>query len=132
MNQEIYQARLGLASVSRAVEVENLSQIIKWGVQDHTLIYWLGILLEEVGEMAEAVMVQSPDLTPIEEGIIDKAYQLGLRAKAYIEGREPDGISRVNDAIHEIDLGKEIVQVAAVCVAMEENRRRQVSARVAA
>jgi len=35
---------------------ERKRQDKKWGVQDHTLEWWLAILMEEVGEMAEAIL----------------------------------------------------------------------------
>jgi|SRR3990167_1795011 len=34
---------------------ENVSQIIKWGVQTHSLFEWGNYLAEEVGEVAKAI-----------------------------------------------------------------------------
>ena len=37
------------------VELENVRQLKKWGVQDHTPFEWLAFLTEEVGELAAAI-----------------------------------------------------------------------------
>jgi NTP pyrophosphatase (non-canonical NTP hydrolase) len=70
-----------------AIDHERTRQNEKWGEQNHPDLYWLGILVEEVGEVSRAV----------------------------IEGDE-----RGRD--------KELVEVAAVCVAWIEaiDRRRSV------
>lgn len=38
------------------VEDECAEQHDKWGVQEHSQLYWLGILVEEVGEVAKAII----------------------------------------------------------------------------
>jgi NTP pyrophosphatase (non-canonical NTP hydrolase) len=44
-------------SQSRTVaDVERKRQDEKWGEQNHGDLYWLGILMEEVGELAQAVI----------------------------------------------------------------------------
>ena len=40
----------------RAIQKEALRQDAKWGVTDHTPAMWMVILMEEVGELAEAVL----------------------------------------------------------------------------
>ena len=42
--------------VLKAIEKERDRQDTKWGVQDHTDEWWLAILMEEVGELAEAIL----------------------------------------------------------------------------
>lgn len=37
------------------VQVENLSQARKWGIQDRSPFEWLAYTVEEVGEMAQAI-----------------------------------------------------------------------------
>lgn len=36
--------------------VENYRQVAKWGIQDHEPGYWLGIFMEEAGEIAKAMI----------------------------------------------------------------------------
>lgn len=40
--------------VLSAVRAERERQDAKWGQQNHEALYWLGILMEEVGEAAKA------------------------------------------------------------------------------
>lgn len=47
-------ARLG--SVQLEVARELLRQYDKWGEQNHDTMYWLGILMEEVGEASKAAI----------------------------------------------------------------------------
>lgn len=35
---------------------ERSRQNSRWGVQDHSDLYWLGIMMEEVGELAKAII----------------------------------------------------------------------------
>lgn len=37
------------------VFVEHQKQIIKWGIQDHDISWWLVFLTEEVGELSKAI-----------------------------------------------------------------------------
>jgi NTP pyrophosphatase (non-canonical NTP hydrolase) len=39
----------------QAVQNENLRQVGKWGIQDRSSFEWLTYLMEEVGELAEAI-----------------------------------------------------------------------------
>jgi len=38
------------------MQEENLRQINKWGIQDHSPFEWLVILMEEVGELSQAIL----------------------------------------------------------------------------
>jgi hypothetical protein len=40
----------------KAIEAERERQDKKWGPQNHDDLYWLGILMEEVGEVAQHVI----------------------------------------------------------------------------
>lgn len=44
-----------MAEVSYLIQEERCHQNSKWGVQRHPYAVWLGILMEEVGEVAQAV-----------------------------------------------------------------------------
>lgn len=44
------------ANVVDNVLEERRNQFVKWGDQEHSQDYWLGILVEEVGEFAKAVI----------------------------------------------------------------------------
>jgi hypothetical protein len=39
---------------------ERARQDAKWGEQNHKDLYWLGILMEEVGELAKAIIEDKP------------------------------------------------------------------------
>ena len=43
-------------SVKHLIEAERERQIEKWGEQNHDDYHWLAILVEEVGELAEAIL----------------------------------------------------------------------------
>ncbi len=49
-----------------AIANENVAQLKKWGVQNHSPEYWLGILMEEVGEAAKDCIEYEYDLLEIE------------------------------------------------------------------
>lgn len=42
------------------IRMERLAQINKWGDQHHTRPYWLAILMEEVGELAQCIVQRKP------------------------------------------------------------------------
>jgi len=77
---------------------ERLRQDKKWGVQNHSNAMWLSILVEEVGE-------------------VSKEIADNWERKFYF-----DNTKDIEDRIkyHE-NLKKELIQVAAVCVAWLEN-----------
>jgi len=37
------------------LKTENLRQLNKWGVQSHDIFRWLAFLVEEIGELSEAI-----------------------------------------------------------------------------
>jgi NTP pyrophosphatase (non-canonical NTP hydrolase) len=73
---------------------ERNRQDAKWGPQDHSGAHWLAILMEEVGEVAECV--------------------------CHTEVGPVGGVAQRFDDLLELEL----IQVAAVCVAWVECRRR--------
>lgn len=56
------------ANVYNAIECERARQDEKWGKAVHADLYWLGILTEEVGEVAKALI---EGLEPFEEIVIE-------------------------------------------------------------
>jgi NTP pyrophosphatase (non-canonical NTP hydrolase) len=42
-------------ALQRDVLLENDRQVAKWGIQDHSSFEWLTFLMEEAGELAEAI-----------------------------------------------------------------------------
>lgn len=86
-----YDTLHGLPAEYNAVWREQLSQRDKWGRQHHDPIYWLGILMEEVGELSKELI----------DGKAHAASGNYVKAKHHIE-----------DAI------AELVQVAAVAMSM--------------
>lgn len=69
---------------------ERRQQDEKWGVQNHEPVWWLAILMEEVGELSQEILEQ-----------------------------------HFTDAPNKADLKKELIQVAAVALAMLEQLNRQ-------
>lgn len=45
-----------LQPVMDLIHDENLRQLEKWGVQNHTPVMWLAITTEECGELAKAIL----------------------------------------------------------------------------
>lgn len=45
-----------LTNILRSIALERRRQDAKWGVQNHDAPYWLAILIEEVGEVAKAIV----------------------------------------------------------------------------
>lgn len=50
-------------NIYEAIQQERKRQDDKWGEQNHGDLYWLGILMEEVGEIAKSVIE-----APLQEG----------------------------------------------------------------
>ena len=48
--------RLRLADYMEIVATELEAQKDTWGIQDHPVDFWLGIVMEEVGEVAKSVI----------------------------------------------------------------------------
>ena len=61
------------------VKRERKRQIEKWGVQSHNAHEWLAILVEEVGEVAEAVVKENY------RGMYDELVQIAAVAEAWHE-----------------------------------------------
>ena len=51
----------GTADITIDVEEERVRQQEKWGVQNHPIELWLAILMEEVGEAAQAFLETRPE-----------------------------------------------------------------------
>ena len=81
-----------LAGALANIVAERQKQDAKWGQQDHHPVYWTGILAEELGEVAK--------------GSIE------------LDGKSAGGDSEQFHAI--MELREEVVQIAAVAVAMIE------------
>ena len=75
----------------KSVREERERQNIKWGVQNHTPEWWLAILMEEVGELAQAILETHFDKNPehlTKGGIVNirkEAVQCAAVALAMIE-----------------------------------------------
>lgn len=63
---------MGMHKVLKDVVDERARQNKKWGEQDHGHGYWLGILVEEVGEVAQAY-IQSQGPERVREELIQVA-----------------------------------------------------------
>jgi len=87
--------RSGLAWVLEDIAKERNRQDDKWGVQEHDMLYWLGILMEEVGEVAKAI-IETPKGKTYPTPLID--------AEKWMD-----------------EIRDELIQVAAVAAAAVEN-----------
>lgn len=47
--------------VLQEIDDERLRQDVKWGEQNHSDLYWLGILVEEVGELSRRIIERKCD-----------------------------------------------------------------------
>lgn len=75
-------------AVSYQVDSERLAQNLKWGLQKHPPGVWLGILMEEVGEAAQAVNgLQLPaQAKPTDaDNLYDELIQIAAVAQAWAE-----------------------------------------------
>lgn len=93
-----------IGSVMRDVLAERLIQEQKWGVQNHRQIVWLAILAEEFGEAAKEV------------------NELHFRTPGGTCPLDQDKIIALSD--RQAALRKELIQTAAVAVAMIESLDR--------
>jgi NTP pyrophosphatase (non-canonical NTP hydrolase) len=68
----------------KAVKLERLHQLGKWGVQTHSPAEWLAILAEEFGEVAKEVVdgVQEP------RDLMKELHQVAAVAIAFAEALE--------------------------------------------
>jgi hypothetical protein len=51
-------------TIFNLISLERQAQIVQWGQQSHPPERWLAILTEEIGEVATALLNESPDLYP--------------------------------------------------------------------
>lgn len=66
----------GLTELEELVVAENIRQLDKWGIQDHSPFEWLVITAEEFGEMNQAVLenhYQPENVNP--EKVVKEAIQ---------------------------------------------------------
>ena len=82
----------------RQVLDERKRQDKKWGEQNHNDLYWLGILIEEVGELAKALI------------------EMPTEAQGTISGLDYHE--------REVEINRELTQVTAVGLAWVECRER--------
>ncbi len=115
-------------SVLREIGNERIGQNIKWGEQNHNPSYWLGILMEEVGESAQEVM--AADVHPEMTSVVLQMTALGAAAKDTIERYDyldPEPM-RENIEVWQLDvferLRVELIQTAAVAVNIIESLDR--------
>ena len=79
---------------------ERMSQDQKWGEQNHDDLYWLAILTEEVGEVAQEIITPKQDGCFPEDRVVKELIQVAAVAVAWVEaiGRrrtsEPADFSR--------------------------------------
>lgn len=83
---------LPLSVVQELVALERMSQDQKWGVQTHTPLKWMAILMEEVGEYANAYLEHGVgpggnglDHIEIDEHMIEEMVQVAAVAVAAIQ-----------------------------------------------
>jgi len=55
------------------IQIERTLQNHKWGTQNHDPLYWLGILMEEVGEVAKALIEHNQSYSEVNEELIQVA-----------------------------------------------------------
>jgi NTP pyrophosphatase (non-canonical NTP hydrolase) len=69
---------------------ERERQLAKWGEQHHSHLEWLGILVEEVGEAAEAIVKRYIDHESLKDDpIIKEVIQLTAVGMAWLEDKIP-------------------------------------------
>ena len=104
------------AAAMQAVAKERERQDIKWGPdRNHDGVGWLYILVEEVGEAAEAIL-RGSHCSPQGALLVSEMVDLGRRAKAMLEITVPVSREGPHD---EIASGEflEVQQVSAVAMA---------------
>jgi hypothetical protein len=70
------------------VRIERERQEIKWGARtsrDAPPAFWLAVLLEEVGEVAEEILASVPSADG--DPLVKDAIRLGQAARAFLEAR---------------------------------------------
>ncbi len=99
-----------MKKIYQAIHDERQRQILKWGIQRHNDFYWLGILIEEIGEIGKALIEDTITAHPVILGN-GLTFDTCLNSSHInIQGRT--GV---------LTLEKEIIQTAAVCIAWLES-----------
>ena len=80
---------MALDSVILTIIAERARQDAKWGEQNHDDLYWLGILMEELGETAKALI--ESDNTKAREELIH-TVAVGIGWLECIERRSNNGV----------------------------------------
>jgi NTP pyrophosphatase (non-canonical NTP hydrolase) len=65
---------------------ERRDQHEKWGQQDHNYFFWQAILVEEVGEVAKALLSAATSPIMPDENLEEELLQVAAVAVAWIEG----------------------------------------------
>jgi NTP pyrophosphatase (non-canonical NTP hydrolase) len=83
------------------IAIERASQDDKWGEQNHDPVIWLGILMEEVGELAQTILSWHFDRGRTNKQHVshstnmrNEAIQVASVAVAFIECLERNGYDR--------------------------------------
>lgn len=82
---------IGVNDAIQSIIAERLRQDAKWGEQNHEPQYWMGLLMEEVGELAQAVNETVFDNGPEERkkggyyNMRQEAIQVAAVAVAFVE-----------------------------------------------
>lgn len=74
--------KIHASAFSRLIEIEREAQDAKWGEQHHSDEKWLAILLEELGETAEAVLEKN------EEGLLEEVVQVAEVLQNWVTSRD--------------------------------------------
>lgn len=75
-----------LLTAADAVVAERYKQHEKWGEQRHDLEYWLTILVEEVGEFAQAIQRERGDGKESDQGnTLEEAIHISAVAMGIVE-----------------------------------------------
>ena len=68
-----------IGDLTLMVMEENVRQVKKWGVQNHSAFIWMAALSEEVGELAEAMLKHELGGEP-SQACVDEAIQVATLA----------------------------------------------------
>ena len=74
--------RISKETFQDLIQMEREDQYEKWGSQDHSDEKWLAILLEELGEAAEAVLDENDEVLLIE------VVQIAAVLQAWVTSRD--------------------------------------------
>ena len=71
--------------MSEEIEDEIRRQNVKWGEQNHSDIYWLGILMEELGELAKEIIENGINGKVTDENIKTELIQVAAVAIQWLK-----------------------------------------------